>query len=235
MLPTLESCRLVRAYARLRPSAGDSGKGRDVSRSFAIVDHTTSGLDNMISLVGGKLTTYRLMAERAVDAVAELLGDNTSCTTAKEPLLSSSQVGKAGAIPKRAMERMRRKYGPLQAEVASHCQAHRGTERICDCEEVLRGEISYFAEHPDVRTLSDVMRRTRAGMGFCQSSLCAFKILSAAKKGEFDQNARQLLEDFLAERRSGIEQVLEGEQLRQEVFRSYLLQGTYRLERGVGR
>jgi len=72
-------------------------------------------------------------------------------------------------------------------------------------------------------------------MGYCQSSLCAFKILSAAKKGESDQNARQLLEDFLAERRNGIEPVLEGEQLRQEIFRSYLLQGTYRLERGVGR
>jgi len=235
MLPTLESCRLVRAYARLRPSAGDGGKGRDASRSFAIVDHTSSGLDNMISLVGGKLTTYRLMAERAVDAVAELLGDNTSCTTAKESLLSSSQMGKAGAIPKRAMERMHRKYGPIQAEVASHCQAHRGAESICDCEEVLRGEISYFAGHPDVRTLSDVMRRTRAGMGYCQSSLCAFKILSAAKKGESDQNARQLLEDFLTERRNGIEPVLEGEQLRQEIFRSYLLQGTYRLERGEGR
>jgi glycerol-3-phosphate dehydrogenase len=185
--------------------------------------------------VGGKLTTYRLMAERAVDTVAELLGDNTTCTTAKEPLLPSSQMGKAGAIPKRAMERMRRKYGPLQAEVASHCQAHRGMERICDCEEVLRGEISYFAGHPDVRTLSDVMRRTRAGMGYCQSSLCAFKILSAARKGEPEQNARQLLEDFLAERRNGIEPVLQGEQLRQEIFRSYLLQGTYRLERGVGR
>jgi glycerol-3-phosphate dehydrogenase len=235
MLPTLESCRLVRAYARLRPSAGGGGKGRDGSRSFAIVDHTSSGLDNMISLVGGKLTTYRLMAERAVDAVAELLGESTPCRTAREPLSSFSKVGKAGAIPKRAMERMRMKYGPLQAEVADHCQMHRGTERICDCEEVLRGEISYFAEHPDVRTLSDVMRRTRAGMGYCQSSLCASKILSAAWKEGSDENARQLLEDFLAERRKGIEPVLEGEQLRQEIFRSYLLQGTYRLERGEGK
>jgi glycerol-3-phosphate dehydrogenase len=187
----------------------------------------------MISLVGGKLTTYRLMAEKAVDAVAELLGDNAPCSTAKEPLLPSSQVGKAGAVPKRAMERMHRKYGPLQAEVLAHCQAHRGTERICDCEEVLRGEISFFAGHHDVRTLSDIMRRTRAGMGYCQSSLCAFKMLSAARREEF-QNAKQMLEDFLAERRNGIEAVLEGEQLRQEIFRSYLLQGTYRLERGVG-
>jgi glycerol-3-phosphate dehydrogenase len=189
----------------------------------------------MISLVGGKLTTYRLMAEKAVDVVAELLGDNAPCRTAKEPLLNSSEVAGVDAIPKRAMERMRRKYGPLQTEVARYCQAHRGTERICDCEEVLRGEISYFSKHPDVRTPSDVMRRTRAGMGYCQSSLCAFKILSAASKGKFDQNAKRLLEDFLAERRNGIEPVLEGEQLRQEIFRSYLLEGTYRLERGVGR
>ena len=133
------------------------------------------------------------------------------------------------------MERMRRKYGPLQAQVASYCQMGRGMERVCDCEEVLRGEIAYFARHPDVRTLSDIMRRTRAGMGFCQSSLCAFKILSAAMKEEPEVSARKLLEDFLAERRRGIEAVLDGEQLRQEIFRSYLLQGTYRLERGTGK
>jgi hypothetical protein len=59
-------------------------------------------------------------------------------------------------------------------------------------------------------------------------------MLSVARREEFDQNAKQMLEDFLAERRNGIEAVLESEQLRQEIFRSYLLQGTYRLERGVG-
>ncbi len=231
MLPGLESCRMVRAYARLRPLVDCGERGRDASRSFSIIDHSSSGPENMVSLVGGKLTTYRLIAEKAVDVVAGLLGDRTRCRTAKEPLLVSSGDVIAGTIPNRALERMRRKYGPLQAEVARHCQALRGVERVCDCEEVLRGEIYYFARHPDVRTLSDIMRRTRAGMGYCQSSLCAFKILSAARKEKSDENSRRLLEDFLAERRRGIEPVLEGEQLRQEIFRSYLLQGTYRLER----
>ena len=235
MLPALESCRMVRAYARLRPLVDSGSKGRDASRSFSIVNHSSSSLENMISLVGGKLTTYRLVAEKVVDAVAELLGNRTRCSTAKEPLLASTGAISAGAIPDRAMERLRRKYGPRQAEVARYCQLHEGTERVCDCEEVLRGEISYFARHPDVRTLSDVMRRTRAGMGFCQSSLCAFKILSAARKEDADEDSKRMLEDFLAERRSGIEPVLEGEQLRQEIFRSYLLQGTYRLERGTGK
>ncbi len=214
---------------------GGGGQGRDASRSFSIIDHSSDGLDNMISLVGGKLTTYRLMAEKAVDAVADLLGDRALCTTAKEPLLRSSEDVRGGAIPQRALERMRRKYGPLQPMVADHCRSHRGLERVCDCEEVLRGEISYFSAHPDVRTLSDLMRRTRAGMGYCQSSLCAFRILSAALKVGHNEPARKLLEDFLAERRSGIEPVLEGEQLRQEIFRSYLLQGTYHLERGAGK
>ena len=233
MLPALDGCRMVRAYARLRPLVGEGGQGRDVSRSFSIVDHRSAGLHNMISLVGGKLTTYRLMAEKAADVCAGLLGERSSCTTAKEPLLTAGEEARAGAIPPRAMERMRRKYGPLQAEVAGSCQSRRGLERVCDCEEVLRGEIGYFSAHPDVRTLSDIRRRTRAGMGYCQSSLCAFRILSAAMKEEFAGNAKGLLEDFLAERRSGIEPVLEGEQLRQEIFRSYLLQGTYRLERGA--
>ena len=235
MLPGLEGCRMVRAYARLRPLLDEGTKGRDASRSFSIIDHSSSGLDNMVSLVGGKLTTYRLMAEKIADLVVDRLGERASCRTAKEPLLNETEPIQAGPVPKRAMERMRRKYGPLTARVASHCRGHRGAEMACDCEEVLRGEISYFAGHPDVRTLSDIMRRTRAGMGYCQSSLCAFKILSAARKEGSEESARKMLEDFLAERRSGIEPVLEGEQLRQEIFRSYLLQGTYRLERGGGR
>ena len=235
MLPALESCRMVRAYARVRPLVDEGSKGRDATRSFSVVAHSGAGVDNMISLVGGKLTTYRLVAEKAVDAVARLLGERGICRTAKEPLLTSSEEVPSGTISRRAMERMRRKYGPLQAEVANYCRMDRGMERVCDCEEVLRGEISYFARHSDVRTLPDIMRRTRAGMGYCQSSLCAFRILSAARQHESEAITRKLLEDFLAERRRGIETVLDGEQLRQEIFRSYLLQGTYRLERGAGK
>jgi glycerol-3-phosphate dehydrogenase len=235
MLPSLEVCRMVRAYSRLRPLVDAGGKGREASRSFSIIDHTSSGIDNMISLVGGKLTTHRLMAEKVADVIGRRLGNRASCVTAKEPLMASEVSATDRAVPTRARERMKRKYGPLQAQVTAYCKVGRGMERVCDCEEVLRGEIVYFAGHPDVRTISDIMRRTRAGMGFCQSSLCAFKILSAAMKDEPEVGARKLLDDFLAERRRGIEAVLDGEQLRQEIFRSYLLQGTYRLERGSGK
>jgi glycerol-3-phosphate dehydrogenase len=104
----------------------------------------------------------------------------------------------------------------------------RGRELICSCEQVLRGEVEHFSRDPDVRTLVDIMRRTRVGMGFCQSGLCALQALSAT--GELGPRGRKhALEEFLAERWKGIEPVLEGEQLRQEAFKSYLYSGTYRL------
>ena len=68
-----------------------------------------------------------------------------------------------------------------------------------------------------VLTLSDLMKRTRAGMGYCQGGLCVFQMLSSMiGKGDPDV----LLDDFLSERWKGIEPVLFGEQLRQEAFKS---------------
>ena len=51
-----------------------------------MLDHAADGVDNFTSIVGGKLTSYRLMAEKTADHVAERLGVDEPCRTADEAL-----------------------------------------------------------------------------------------------------------------------------------------------------
>lgn len=229
LLPAMRGARAVRAYAGIRPLLSGPADGREAGRGFQVLDHRPEGVDNLVSVVGGKLTTYRLMAERASDLVCRMLGNNGRCRTASEPLMEDQEPLRVPGVPDFVIGRMARKYGPRQPEVARACmESSRGRELLCTCELTLRGEVEHFSRDEDVRTLTDIMRRTRAGMGFCQSGMCALQQLSAV--GELgEKGPRGSVEEFLAERWKGIEPVLEGEQLRQEAFKSYLYTGTYRL------
>ena len=174
----LHSLRAVRAYAGVRPLAGSSG--RNASRNFSITQ-----CNNLINVIGGKLTTYRLIAEKAADEAAKLLNLSAYSHTAAEELPAVLPVTK--------------------------------TAEVCTCELVTKDTINNVAQETDVTCVADLMRRTRAGMGFCQAGLCAFD-LAAALPGD----PQQQLQEFLAERWKGAEAVLYDQQLRQEIFKAHL-------------
>jgi glycerol-3-phosphate dehydrogenase len=231
MVPPVKHWRAVRAYAGVRLLAEEGG--RRASRGFQIIDHDEEGVDNLISAVGGKLTTYRLVAENAADKVVSKLGRTGSCRTAVESLLPLPDSGRWVDLPEMALGRMARKYGQAAPEIARHCaMSLRGPEMLCSCEQVLRGEAEVFAADEDVRDLPDLMRRTRAGMGYCQSGLCALGLLSVMPISK-TPDPREDVGRFLAERWKGVEPVLGSESLRQEVLKAYLLEGTYSLGRRV--
>lgn len=228
MCPSLTKGRMVRAYAGIR-ALSPSASGREASRGFQVIDHSGQGMDNMVSVVGGKLTTYRLMAEKASDLACKALGSTRSGRTAHTKLCEDIAEKKLEGALQMYSRRIWHKYGPGRKKVMAACESRpRGTEVVCSCEEVLLGELEHFAAHPDVRTLNDLTRRTRAGMGYCQSGMCALQVLSSlASKTE--EEPKRMLEDFLSERWKGLCPVLEGDQLRQEVLKRYLLTGTYQL------
>lgn len=88
MLPAVSSTpvRGVMASARpLIPSGG--GDGRKATRQFAIYDHSTGGCERFFSIIGGKTTTTRRMAEDLCDQVCLSLGVQAECRTAVTPLL----------------------------------------------------------------------------------------------------------------------------------------------------
>ncbi|MBA2631721.1 MAG: FAD-dependent oxidoreductase, partial [Chloroflexi bacterium] len=82
LVPGISGARVLRAFAGSRPlyDAGELDRtaghdeSREISRAHHVIDHgDRDGVDGMWSIVGGKLTTYRLMARDVVDAVAAAL------------------------------------------------------------------------------------------------------------------------------------------------------------------
>jgi glycerol-3-phosphate dehydrogenase len=89
MLPPVADADVVRTWWGVRPLyAPDEGEGdrRGISRGFFVLDGAEDGVENVASVVGGKLTTYRQMAEATTDLVCDRLGVDADCETASRQL-----------------------------------------------------------------------------------------------------------------------------------------------------
>ena len=77
------SSRAVHAvWAAARPLAGrTSGDGRNISRDFMVLDHAPEGVAGMATLIGGKATVLRAMAQKAADHVCTVAGFDEPCRT----------------------------------------------------------------------------------------------------------------------------------------------------------
>ncbi|MBN1243495.1 MAG: FAD-dependent oxidoreductase [Spirochaetales bacterium] len=84
LAPAFADAEIDSAWCAARPlfgSALDEAAGRAASRDFAVLDHETDGMAGIASVVGGKATTLRVMAEKAADLVCRKLGVERSCRT----------------------------------------------------------------------------------------------------------------------------------------------------------
>ena len=107
LAPSLANTRILRGYAGVRPlvSADNDPSGRNISRGIVCLDHETrDGLKGFVTITGGKLMTYRLMAEIATDTVCRKLAVDVPCVTAKKPLPGSEGGG---------LEEVHRHHGEL--------------------------------------------------------------------------------------------------------------------------
>jgi glycerol-3-phosphate dehydrogenase len=90
MCPALADAAVGRTYWGVRPlyapDEADRDDARAISRDFALLDHESAGAAGLVTVVGGKLTTYRLMAERAGDLVCDAVGIDRPSRTAEKPL-----------------------------------------------------------------------------------------------------------------------------------------------------
>jgi len=92
LLPDAADARVRRTYSGVRPLYSPSDYGEDargISRGFYVLDHAArDGVAGLTTVVGGKLTTYRLMAEATADVVAERLGVHAPCRTDDQRLVA---------------------------------------------------------------------------------------------------------------------------------------------------
>jgi glycerol-3-phosphate dehydrogenase len=219
LFENLTDYRILRAFAGTRPLYS-AGAGRAASRNFTVLDHRADGLDGLITVVGGKLTTYRLMAQKAADLACERLGIDAPCRTADEPLVAEPAPGVMSTakkyLPAGGAELAAARLGDAFPDVVRRLESDPADRAlICECELVTMAEIKEIAARATTHGLGDLRRRTRLGMGTCQGAFCGFRSAIAAA-GLVNREADELLRDFLEERWTGIRPVLWGKQLREE-------------------
>ncbi|KAA3658773.1 MAG: anaerobic glycerol-3-phosphate dehydrogenase subunit A [Chloroflexi bacterium] len=250
MVPGIKDARVLRAWAGVRPLFQDtynSGKGRDVTRKLAMLDHKErEGVGGLLTITGGKWTTFRLMAEATVDKMCEQLGVERPCTTA------TTQVP--------GVEQGHYWLGHRLHEVE---EKKLQGELVCECELVTRAMIEHAVKANPTLTLDDLRRDVRLGKGPCQGGFCTYRATGilhelrhsgawqdnirddATEKADWDvayiqspgHHTRKngngkgdggeetavsnfspnlLLRDFLQERWKGVSPILWGRQLKQE-------------------
>ena len=225
MLDGVSTARAMRAYAGVRPlyDLGAEAEGREMSRDFAVIDHEQrDGISGLISIVGGKVTTYRLMAERVTDLVARRLGMNTPCTTADVPLNDAQEP----------MDQLRHRPAQLGVPKPHGDEAYL-KPLVCECELVRPEDADPWFDDPAVRHLEDIRRRTRAGMGPCQAAICAYRLAGrlVTRRQQDGPAATRAMADFLESRWRGARHVLWGSQLRQAQVTSAIHLELYNLDR----
>jgi glycerol-3-phosphate dehydrogenase len=214
LIPGFREARALRVWAGARPlfSAEEVADTRDVTRSHALIDHAErDGVQGLVTITGGKTTTFRFMAEVAVDAVCTQLGVERPSRTAEEPL-TGSEDGRFYFLG----SRLRAREPVPQSE-----------EIICECELVTRRRLEAAIERRRTANLDDIRRILRVGMGPCQGGFCIYRatgILHAVERLDH-RAANSALLDFLQERWKGDYPILYGDQLRQARLDDWIFQG----------
>ncbi|WP_049997125.1 anaerobic glycerol-3-phosphate dehydrogenase subunit GlpA [Halococcus sediminicola] len=225
LVPILKEARTLRSFWGVRPLYEPPDTGTtdptDITRQFFLLDHAErDGLEGMTSIVGGKLTTYRLMAEQITNHVCEKLGVEATCHTADEPLPGSDdfsvlrdymeEFGLRSPVGRRSTERL----GSMADEVL---KTDGPNPVICTCEAVTRAELDHAIS--DAGTDLNATRiRTRASMGNCQGGFCAHRMAALLHPAYDEATTRTALDELYEERWKGQRHALWGEQLSQAML-----------------
>jgi glycerol-3-phosphate dehydrogenase len=158
---------LTGAYAGVRPliSTGDPKKSVDISRRAELYE-TSSGL---VTITGGKLTTWRRMAKLAVDRLVEREGREAPCRTHEIPLgqaIAAEDLPRVEGVPEASYARLAGRYGYAARDVLD-VAGERGelAQPVVPGQPDLLAELAFAARREQARSLADVLlRRTRLGL-----------------------------------------------------------------------
>jgi glycerol-3-phosphate dehydrogenase len=158
---------LTGAYAGVRPliSSGDPKKSVDISRKAELYE-TSSG---MLTITGGKLTTFRRMAAQVIDRITERDGREAECRTDDIPLgmpARSEDLETDVGLPDGATEQLAFRYGHAARAVLDLCEERPElAEPIVPGSPDLMAEVVIAARREQARSVADVLlRRTRLAL-----------------------------------------------------------------------
>ncbi len=238
--PALATTRILRAYAGVRPlvAADNDPTGRSISRGIVLLDHQErDGLSGFVTITGGKLMTYRLMAEETTDLICKKLAIDKQCETADIPLPGaeksehplSTDTGKVYTGANISQKSAKDRHGTLAKNISNGND--NDDSLVCECEGVSIAEVKYAINELHVNNLIDLRRRTRVGMGTCQGELCACRAAGLlCESSEKPGKAKDDLANFLQERWKGMLPITWGEGINEVQFTSWIYEGIYGLK-----
>jgi glycerol-3-phosphate dehydrogenase len=163
----LTPAQLTGAFAGVRPliSTGDPKKSVDISRKSELYE-TSSG---MITITGGKLTTWRRMAKMTVDRLVERDARDAPCRTHEIPLgqaIAVEELERVEGVPEDSYQALASRYGHAAHDVLALAR-ERGelAQPIVAGLPDLLAEAALAARREQARSIGDVLlRRTRLGL-----------------------------------------------------------------------
>jgi len=205
LVPGFKDMRMLRVWAGVRPlyQEAPGEDTRDITRAYVLLDHEKrDGVGGLVTITSGKWTTYRKMAEVTADLVCEKVGVQRPCRTHQEVLPDNGSHG----------------YHKLGSRLTHVERNHDYGKLICECELATYDDVVSAIVQGEAKTIDDVRRDVRLGMGPCQGGFCTYRIAGLLHdlRNNPVQQTNVALRDFLQERWKGLLPILWGQQLRQE-------------------
>jgi glycerol-3-phosphate dehydrogenase len=180
VFPAIRNYRPVRTTIGVRPTLFKWRRYEDqLSRRYEVIDHVTEGADGLVTIAGGKLSMYRLMAEETSDAVCNKLGHQAPCVTATRPLPGNEaelepavELARRHGVSVLAAMRLQTRHGTNADAVLTDARAGR---TVCRCEPITEAELVHAARHEQVRSLADAFRRVGIAAGPCAGAACVMR------------------------------------------------------------
>ena len=171
----LTPANILYSYAGVRPlPATTSGNEGAITRRHVIENHAPQ-LRGLLSIIGGKLTTHRSLAEEVVDKICDELAIESHCVTATTPLPGAAGIAIApftreltaeSPLPAATVSRLVSIYGSRATEIVALAAAEPRLAEPFDSETgAIGAEIVFAVEREMAETLADILlRRTMVGL-----------------------------------------------------------------------
>jgi len=175
----------------------------EVSRKHALFDHEREGVPGVLSVIGGKITAYRDIAEETTDHVSRVLGSRTRSTTASEPLPGARGDVETRGIHPDPLADLRGIYGHRALAVARVGADDESLgEHLCADHQTSAAEVVHAVRNEWAMTIGDVLlRRATLGLRACQGIECVEAVASrmATLLGWDAQRRRAEVDAYLRE------------------------------------
>ena len=173
--PSLDYERITFSNAGVRALVMEEGSESSVSRMHRITDGAANRAPGLISVLGGKLTGYRAVAEEVTDMVSRTLGNNQRCQTAELPLPGARPVMETlerEGVDKETCDHLTRLYGTRAVEVLRLLDSDRALSRKLspNYPDIAAEVIFAVRSERCVRTADFIWRRSLLGFSHDQGA-----------------------------------------------------------------